>query len=55
MLSTCSSALLIVVLYGLADGVMDDKSDVSLVDPHPERHSSYHHLDLVGGPFAMNL
>lgn len=44
LVHTCSAALLVVVLYGLADGVMDDESDVMLVDAHPERHCGDDHL-----------
>lgn len=42
--STCSSTLLVVVLDGLADGVVDDKPDVRLVDTHAKRHRGYYHL-----------
>lgn len=46
LVHTCSPALLVVVLYGLADGVMDDESDVGLVDTHSKRHCSDDHLEM---------
>lgn len=39
-----STTLLIVVLHGLADGVMDDKSDVWLVYSHAKRHRCHNNL-----------
>lgn len=44
IVSTCTSTLLIVVLDGLADGVVDDKPYVRLVNAHAKRHRGYHHL-----------
>lgn len=44
MMSTCTSALLVVVLHGLADGVVDDKPHVGLVDAHAECHRGHDHL-----------
>lgn len=43
--STCTSTLLVVVLDGLADGVMDDKPDIGLVDAHSKRYCGYHNLE----------
>ena len=39
-----SSTLLVVVFHGLADGVVDDKPYVLLVNSHAKCHSSYNHL-----------
>lgn len=44
MMSTCTSALLVVVLHGLADGVVDDEPHVGLVNAHAERHRGHDHL-----------
>lgn len=44
MRSTCTSALLVVVLHGLADGVVDDEPHVGLVNAHAERHRGHDHL-----------
>ena len=44
-MSTCTSTLLVVVFNGLADGVMDDKPDIGLVDTHSKRYCGYHHLE----------
>lgn len=50
---TCTSALLVVVLHGLADGVVDDEPHVGLVDAHAERHRGHDHLQKQGGGFAL--
>ena len=44
-MSTCTATLLVVVLDGLADGVVDDKPDIRLVNAHAKRHSGYYHLE----------
>ena len=41
-----SPTLLVIVLYGLADGVVDHKPHVRLVNAHTKRYSSYNHLSI---------
>lgn len=41
---TCSATLLVIVLDGLADGVVDDEPDVGFVDAHAERHRGHDNL-----------
>ena len=43
--------LLVVVLHGLAEGVVDHKADVGLVYTHANGHSGYN--DLMGGGLVM--
>ncbi len=43
-LPTCTSTLLIVVFDRFADGVMDNKSHICLVNAHPKSHSGNNHL-----------
>lgn len=43
-LFTCASALLIVVLNGLADGVVDNKPHIRLVDAHSKCNCGYDDL-----------
>lgn len=50
---TCPAALLVVVLHGLADGMVNDEPDVSLIYAHPKRHGRHHHL--VGHPPQQNV
>lgn len=41
---TCTSTLLIVIFDRFADGVMDNKSHICLVNAHPKSHSGNNHL-----------
>lgn len=42
---TCPSTLLVIVLNGLADGVMDDEAYVGLIYTHTKGHCGDHHLE----------
>ncbi len=44
LLPTCTSTLLIVIFNRFADGVMDNKSHICLVNAHPKSHSGNNHL-----------
>ncbi len=44
---TCSSRLLVVVLHGLGQTVVNDEPHVGFVDPHSERNRRHHHLSIV--------
>lgn len=51
---TCTSALLVVVLHGLADGVMDDEPHVGFVDAHAKSHRGHDHLQPQQGASAVS-
>lgn len=45
MMCTCTPTLLVVVLNGLAHGVVDNKPDIWFVNAHAKRHRGNHNLN----------
>ena len=42
--ATSSAALLVVILHGLAEAVMDDEADIRLINAHAKCYGCYNHL-----------
>lgn len=45
---------LVVALERLGEGVVDDKSNIRLVDTHPKGNGGGHDMDPIGGPVTLD-
>lgn len=51
----CTPTLLVIVLQGFRQRVVDHESHIRFVDAHPKSNSCYNYLDIVPHPHLLDL